>query len=111
MICNTVDARVADRYAIASDGKLPVTTGVSATRTGAVQRQRSNLQARQQIPALLGTWWIAQHVVAARDELHRRTEISCAARHRIRDRRGDQAEENTGDQTSDQRAPRACSLA
>ena len=81
----------------------------AARRGSASDRERAaaaDRQARQQIPGLLGALRVAQHVVAAGDQLHRRAEISCAARHRIRDRRGDQAEEHTGDQAGDQRRPR-----
>src|SRR3954470_7238603 len=63
------------------------------TRTLAGERGL-DLQARQQIPALFGTPRIAQHVVAPRHKLHRRAEISCAARHRVGDGRGDQSEEH-----------------
>src|SRR5689334_10131179 len=47
-------------------------------------------QACQQIPATLGALRVAQHVITPGDELHRRAEISCAACHRVGDRRCDE---------------------
>ena len=73
---------------------------------GSAGFRRVDGQARQQIPALLGALRVAQHVITARDKLHRRAEISCAASHRVRDRRGDQPEEDACDQAGDQRRPR-----
>src|SRR4051794_22506909 len=67
----------------------------------------SDLQARQQIPALFGTLRVTQHVVASGNQLHCRAEISCAPRHRVLEPGGDDAEEHTGDQAGDERTPRA----
>ena len=63
----------------------------------------SDCQPRQHVSCLLGAARIAQHVVAARHQLHGRGEIALPARGRIKDRRGDNTEDDAADEAENNR--------
>src|SRR5277367_5425007 len=72
----------------------------------ATSRHESDGQARKQIPSVLSVLRVAENVVSAGHQLQRGTEVAGTARHRVRNRRGDEAEEHSGDQTGGQRLQR-----